>query len=106
MERRLWPRVSARLPLLFVHESAKRAGTLVGLSRNGAHVEVADERRPPVGGAVRLILAVPDAVPIELGARVVRHSAEGFAVQLVGQTPVALLELLADLGAGPAKPPS
>ena len=76
-------------------ERADCAGTVIDLSRRGAHVETARNRVPDIGAKLRLYLAGSFDLKIEVEARVVRHTAQGFGAEFVGAVPV---ELLTDLG--------
>ena len=74
-------------------------GIITEISRTGALIEAPDLKLP-VGTLVDLTIAALHGEPIELEAKVVRHTTNmGFAVEF-SWAPVDLLTLLDRLGAG------
>ncbi len=70
-------------------------GQLADISISGALLS-ATTSKPPVESVLQIHVLRDDAPPVDLPARVVRHSANGFAVKFVEFTP-ALAELLEDI---------
>lgn len=83
-DQRRRPRRAQGQPVAWTHAMRQSAGVLRDISADGARV-AADER-PPVGAQLTLYLPAGDEQPVPgaLGsmARVVRHTADGFAVSI------------------------
>jgi hypothetical protein len=101
MEVRRAARVRATLPVLYVLDRSDFTGTVVDISRTGAHIAAAKERVPEVGAPVRLFISGSRHHQVEIDGHTVRHTERGFATHFAGSTPVQLLELLVDLGGAP-----
>lgn len=96
-------RLRATLPVLYEFDRADFAGTVVDISRTGAHVAAEAGRVPGVGAPVRLFISGSRHHQVEIDGRTVRHTERGFAASFAGGAPVQLLELLVDLGGGDAR---
>jgi len=102
MDHRRDPRFRARFDCPYSAGRQEGDGTLVDLSKSGAHIEEASTR-PPIGTKVRLYVFVHPVQPFELLGEVVRHTPGGFAIEYVVSS-AELCKLVEDLAAIVAVP--
>ena len=74
-------RIVTRFESLYSSGRCDGTGVLADVSYSGAHVGRASTR-PEIGALVRLFVFLRPSDPFELIGRVVRHTDDGFAVEL------------------------
>ncbi len=79
LQRRAAPRIPLNAEVDFRTPSTDGKGDLADLSISGARIAQATEL-PEVGESAQLILRTETGLNVALGAHVVRHTADGFAV--------------------------
>ncbi len=95
MENRRDPRFHTQFDALYSSGREEGAGTLVDLSRSGAHLEHSS-LRPQVGSKVHLYIFVRPVAPFELVGEVVRHTDSGFAIENI-EASEEILQLVDDV---------
>ena len=83
MERRRATRYLIRVPVEYEHYAATGWGTTADVSTSGARITIRDAGRPAsIGGDLRLRFSFfAGSFERPLGAKVVRHTHDGFAVR-------------------------
>lgn len=79
-EKRRSVRIKTRFEALVASDHTHGAGVLADISYTGAHV-AQTTFQPKVGTEVRLFVFLQPVNPFELVGTVVRHTADGFAVE-------------------------
>ncbi len=97
MEHRRDSRFHTQFDALYSAGREEGAGTLVDISRSGAHLEQTS-LRPEVGSKVRIYIFVRPVSPFELVGEVVRHTDSGFAIESI-EASEEILELVDDVAA-------
>ena len=80
MERRKNPRFRTKFDVLCSVGDTEGAGTLVNISRSGAHLESANTC-PEIGTKVRLYIFIQPVCPFELSGEVARVDGETFSIR-------------------------
>jgi hypothetical protein len=92
------PRRAASREIAYSAGREEGIGQLGDISISGALLS-ATTSKPPVESMLQVHVLRENAAPVDLPARVVRHSTNGFAVKFVEFTPV-LAELLEEIEKG------
>jgi len=97
MDKRRDPRFRTRFDALYSLGCEEGSGVLADLSYSGAHLDSAS-LKPEPGTKVRLYVFVQPIQPFELAGHVVRHTENGFAIEIDVCT-AEIRRLVDDVGA-------